>query len=291
MDSERDTYSESNLKRLHWELYDILGEIQRVCGILGIKCFIQGGSAIGAFFEKAILPWDDDVDVGMLRPDFEKFLREAPKHLRQAYFLQWVGSEKHMPHSMAKVRKNGTSFMEHGFGHVPMHHGIFVDIMPYDRVPDNQTLQSLQRGTLRFLALCIMNQEVWGWKYFKKSTVAEPATDRVFTCFFVFVVSSLFSKKFIYRLYSAVSAMFNGWNTEYYSQAKEYRDHISAASLENLQLVPFGPLMSYVPNHLETYLRHHYPNLRRTIPKEEQQTHCPAALQFSEDSANFANEI
>lgn len=284
-------YSEEDLKRLHWELYDILREILRVCDILGIKCFIQGGSAIGAFFEQAILPWDDDIDVGMLRVDYELFLRKAPQYLHPNYFLQWVGSEKHMPHSMAKVRKNGTIFRESYYQNVPMHHGIFVDIMPYDRVPDSIYLQAIQRGMLRFLALCIINQEVWGWKFFKKPQDDNPTTDRILTSVGVLIVSSLFPKKWVYNLYTAVSSMFNGWNTTYYNQAKEYRDHISAVSLANLQLVPFGPLQVYVPDNLETYLRHHYPNLRRTIPKEEQQPHAPAALEFSEDSANYADEI
>lgn len=284
-------YLEKELKRLHLELYDILREILRVCDILHIKCFIQGGSAIGAFFEQAILPWDDDIDVGMLRADYELFMREAPQHLHPNYFLQWVDSEIHMPHSMAKVRKNGTVFRESYFQNVPMHHGIFVDIMPYDRVPDSTWLQAIQRGMLRFLALCIINQEVWGWKYFKKAQVDTPATGRVLTCLGVLIVSSLFPKKWVYNLYTAISCMFNGWNTTYYNQAKEYRDHISAVSLENLQLVPFGPLQVYVPDDLETYLKHHYPNLRRTIPKEEQQSHRPAELKFSEDSEKNTKKV
>ena len=143
-------YSDYEIKRLHWELYDILDEIQRVCDILHIKCFIQGGSAIGAFFEQAILPCDDDIDVGMLRDDYERFLREAPQLLGPKYFLQWVGSEKHMPHVLAKVRKNGTEFREYYYRNVLMHQGIYVDIMPYDKVPDTVWLQSLQRGVLRF---------------------------------------------------------------------------------------------------------------------------------------------
>lgn len=280
-------YSDYEIKRLHWELYDILDEIQRVCDILHIKCFIQGGSAIGAFFEQAILPWDDDIDVGMLRDDYERFLREASQLLGPKYFLQWVGSEKHMPHVLAKVRKNGTEFREYYYRNVSMHQGIYVDIMPYDKVPDTVWLQSLQRGVLRFLTLCVINQEVWGWKYFKTSMVDEPATDRFFTCLGVLVCSSLLSKKALYKLFSIVSSIFNGWNTLYYSQAKEYRDHISVTSLENLQLVPFGPLMSYVPDNVEEYLRHHYPNLRRTIPKEEQVSHGPAVLKFSDDSKDF----
>ena len=117
--------------------------------------------------------------------------------------------------------------------------------------------------------------------------VDEPATDRFFTCLGVLVCSSLLSKKALYKLFSIVSSIFNGWNTLYYSQAKEYRDHISVTSLENLQLVPFGPLMSYVPDNVEEYLRHHYPNLRRTIPKEEQVSHGSAVLKFSDDSKDF----
>lgn len=271
------------LNRLHTELYEILGEIQRVCDILHIKCFLQGGSAIGAFFEQGILPWDDDIDVGMLRADFARFMHEAPSLLNSKYFLQWVESEPHMPLTMAKVRKNGTEFREYYWRDVEMHHGIFVDIMPYDKVPDNSFLQSCQRGCLRFLALCMINKEVWGWKYLKKSAVDEPSEDRLITAFFVYVFSSLMTNRQLYRLYTKVSSLFNGFQTKYYNQAKEYRDHISVKSLENLQKVPFGPLMVYVPDDLETYLRHHYPNLRRTIPKEEQVAHPLFVLKFSDD--------
>ncbi len=276
-------YTTAELEKLHLELYDILREILRVCDTLGIKCFIQGGSAIGAFYEKGILPWDDDIDVGMLRLDFERFLREAPALMKPKYFLQWIGSEEHFPQTMAKVRKTGTEFRQHYFRNVPMHHGIFVDVMPYDKVPDNKILQSLHRSFLRFLSLCMLNQEVWGWKFFKESAVDRPATHRFMTALGVYAVSSLFSRKTIFRFYSIVSAMFNRYNMHYYNQAKEFRDHISVKSLENLQLVPFGPLQVYVPDDLETYLRHHYPNLRRTIPKDEQVSHGPDVLIFSTD--------
>lgn len=281
-------YTEDELKKLHLELYDILREIQRVCDQLGIKCFIQGGSAIGAFFEKEILPWDDDIDVGMIRQDFDRFLREAPALLKPQYFLQWVGSEEHFPQTMAKVRKEGTEFRQHYFRNVPMHHGIFVDIMPYDKVPDNALFQKTHRSILRFLSLCIINQEVWGWKYFRTSAVDKPASNRFMTALAVFVVSSLFSRKQIFRVFSFVSAMFNRYDMQYYNQAKEFRDHISVKSLHNMQIVQFGPLQVYVPDDLETYLRHHYPNLRRTIPDEEKLSHGPDVLRFSDD---FPNDV
>ena len=60
-------YRDEDLARLHTVLYQILAEIDRVCKKHNIPYFIQGGSAIGAFYNKGIVPWDDDVDVGRTR--------------------------------------------------------------------------------------------------------------------------------------------------------------------------------------------------------------------------------
>lgn len=74
----RRKYTPDELRRLHAELYDILGETVRVCRENGIPYFLVGGTAIGALYDNAILPWDDDVDIGMTRDAYERFLRIAP---------------------------------------------------------------------------------------------------------------------------------------------------------------------------------------------------------------------
>ena len=63
-------YKAEDLKRLHEELYRILAEIIRVCEVLDIPYFIQGGTAIGALYNQGIVPWDDDIDIGMTRADY-----------------------------------------------------------------------------------------------------------------------------------------------------------------------------------------------------------------------------
>lgn len=57
-------------------------------------------------------------------------------------------------------------------------------------------------------------------------------------------------------------------------------DHIAVKDTENLQSVRFGSAKAYVPDNVETYLRRHYPNLRKEIPEEEQVTHRPMILSF-----------
>ena len=81
------TYTKEELQQLHDTLYEILAEISSVCEKLKIHFFLTGGSVIGAKFWQGIIAWDDDIDIGMKREDYEIFLREAPKILQKKYFL------------------------------------------------------------------------------------------------------------------------------------------------------------------------------------------------------------
>ena len=58
--------------------HDILGETIRICRKHDIPYFVIGGTAIGALYDRAILPWDDDIDIGMARKDYNRFLEVAP---------------------------------------------------------------------------------------------------------------------------------------------------------------------------------------------------------------------
>ena len=91
------TYTKEELQQLHDTLYEILAEVSRVCEKLKIHFFLTGGSVIGAKFWQGIIAWDDDIDIGMKREDYEIFLREAPKILQKKYFLpQLIGSANTM---------------------------------------------------------------------------------------------------------------------------------------------------------------------------------------------------
>lgn len=148
-----DKYTTEELNLLHVELYDILGEIIRVCKKYNISYFVIGGTAIGALYDQAILPWDDDIDIGMLRGDYNRFLEVAPNELSEAYFLSWIKTDPHTPYYFAKVKKNNTVFIEKMFQEVPMHPGIFVDIFPFDRIPDNRFLRKIHHNLCSFFLL------------------------------------------------------------------------------------------------------------------------------------------
>lgn len=272
------------LQQLHIELYKILAEILRVCNILGLHPFLQGGSAIGAFFDKGIIPWDDDIDVGLIRDEYEIFIEKGPSIINPEFFIQCCRTEPNMfMASLLKVRRNNTFFWEEVWNDVPLHHGIFVDIMPYDKVPDNICLQKVQRFILRKLENVISHKAIW--KYWLKRKFMTDSLPNFTYCFKSCLWATLFSKQWAIRAYKRVSCIFNKRNCTYYNQAKQSRDHIAVTSIEHLKKVPFGPLEVCIPGDVETYLHHHYPNLRPTLPENERESHMPHRIEFSDGTS------
>lgn len=276
-------YDKKDLARLHGELLDIMAEIIRVCEVCGIPYFIQGGTAIGALFNKGIVPWDDDIDIGMTRADYERFLQLAPQHLRPQYFLEWFGTERNTPFYFAKVKKNGTLFVEEMFRNMDIHHGIFVDIFPYDCIPDNEWLERLHRFRSRFWINCFIGKQIWLWRWCGRCEIDAPLPKSFVGCLAVRAVCSLLSRERIYAKMCRVLGAYNGRDCKRVNIVRMPKDQIPRADIENPVMMPFGGMTVRAPRNIESYLRHHYPNLRPELPEEEQINHAPYRLSFGDE--------
>ena len=106
-DMDRETLRQVQLDQL-----EIAKDIKRVCEENGIRYHLAFGSLLGAVRHKGFIPWDDDMDFGMLREDYERFLEIAPKKLKDEFFLQTWHTDPYYPLAFAKVRKKGTVFQE-----------------------------------------------------------------------------------------------------------------------------------------------------------------------------------
>ncbi len=111
----------------------LLQEFDRVCKKLNIGYVLFAGTMLGAVRHKGFIPWDDDVDILMLREDYDRFLKEADTVLdRQRFFLQKEFSE-HWPMFFSKLRLNGTTCLEKFHPKDPLvHQGVYMDIFPCD---------------------------------------------------------------------------------------------------------------------------------------------------------------
>lgn len=116
----------------------LLCEFIGICEKLGLQYFAVQGTLLGAVRHEGSIPWDDDIDVGMLRKDYEVFLDKAPGLLPEYYFLQTFHTDPEFYHCFAKLRDSRTTFIEKTAQKLRrMNQGIFIDIFPFDFYPEN----------------------------------------------------------------------------------------------------------------------------------------------------------
>ncbi len=131
------TASPTSLQDHQAALLQLLSEFDRVCRALDIPYVLFAGTLLGAVRHRGFIPWDDDVDVLMLRQDYDRLLREGDTVLdREHFFLQKEFSE-HWPMFFSKLRLNGTACLEtYHPKDTASHFGVYIDIFPCDNAAE-----------------------------------------------------------------------------------------------------------------------------------------------------------
>ena len=126
-------------------MYKLLVVFDKVCRELNIRYFLFSGTLLGAVRHQGFIPWDDDLDVLMLREDYEHLMREAPAFFeKENLFLQQEHSE-HFPMFFSKLRINGTTCLEPYYPKDnEMHQGVYMDIFPCDNAYNSKIGRWLQ---------------------------------------------------------------------------------------------------------------------------------------------------
>ncbi|MCH5180668.1 MAG: LicD family protein [Erysipelotrichales bacterium] len=125
------------MNELQQKELDLLKEFTEFCKLHNLTYFLIGGTLLGAIRHSGFIPWDDDIDVGMPRPDYDMFCELAEKHFIGDTFFQSYRSDKHYPYVFSKLRNSNTTFIEKIYKHVPMNHGVYIDIFPIDGISKN----------------------------------------------------------------------------------------------------------------------------------------------------------
>lgn len=137
MSSTAKKMSPEELRRMQLIQTELLKEVDRICRLHGIKYIIASGTLLGAVRCQGFIPWDDDIDIEMLREDYEAFLKTAQKELNPKMFFQDRRTDRNYPWLYGKLRMNGTSAVRVGQEHLKMHSGVFIDIFPRDPMPNS----------------------------------------------------------------------------------------------------------------------------------------------------------
>ena len=128
----------AEMKKVWKVQMDLLRRLLEVCEKHHLRVWAEGGTLLGTVREHGYIPWDDDIDMAMLREDYDKLVRIAADEFEPPYFFQCGYTEKVYARGHAQLRMDGTSAISPSKAYMHTHHGIFIDIFPYDTVPDDE---------------------------------------------------------------------------------------------------------------------------------------------------------
>lgn len=129
----------SDIKKVWAIELDLYKEFARVCDENNLVYFTDGGTTIGAVRHGGFIPWDDDLDVCMLRSSYEK-LKGLSAAFQQPYFLQNVDTDPEFGYSFMRLVNENTTVVLDAFSHCKFKHGIYIDIFPLDKVTQEDYL-------------------------------------------------------------------------------------------------------------------------------------------------------
>lgn len=146
---------ETQIRQCQLVLLRMFKIFDHLCTKYQVAYFLCSGSLRGAVKNKGILPWDDDFDVGLTRPNFEKFVKFAVPELPNDIFFQTPDTDPGYPacHRVeAKLRDKYSSYIFHGDKNDGRHHGIMFDLQVFDRayLPHNFFIFLLNRSLIYF---------------------------------------------------------------------------------------------------------------------------------------------
>ncbi|MBQ8606025.1 MAG: LicD family protein [Clostridia bacterium] len=138
------------LKKVQLEIMD---EIHRVCKKNSVRYYLVYGTLLGAVRHKGFIPWDVDIDIAMPRKDYDRFKELCKDELSEQFFYCDHTTEKYyqQPHALVCKRNTGLYTKYDKLNPINKNYGIYVDVFPLDKAPDDTAERVKHARALRRL--------------------------------------------------------------------------------------------------------------------------------------------
>ncbi len=277
-----DQYDAHTLRKLQLAQCCILEDFIRICDENDIKYFIFAGCGIGVERHGGFIPWDDDIDIGMLRADYEKFREIAKKDYSEKYQILEISEDPEFPFFNMEFKRRGTRNVPVIFKGNDTDMGIDVALYPFDNVADDPKKRKRQlRSVFVWHKLKILREfghPVLFITGFKRKVVSA-------ICVIAHAFLKLFhvSHAFINRHYLKSALKYNVTETEWVScffDTTPMGSAIKRSELFPLVDKKFEYLTVKVPNKNHEYLTRCFGDYMQLPPPEKRKNHFPYILEF-----------
>ena len=266
----------NTLVQLQSVLLFMLKDFDEFCRENNIEYWLDSGSCLGCIRHNGFIPWDDDIDIGMLRADYNRFIDCCKTNLGEKYFLQVVETDEEMPFLYAKFRLENSEYIEYSNRNLNMHKGIYLDIFPYDDVPSDKDEFEKYMSKMERIS------KIYLWKH--STDISLPASNMYEIVkrtirFVIHLLLKAIPNRLLLDRARKSELKYKGMSEQvlcvYFG--KEY------SSFNKKDILPttrkrFEDVHLPVPNNYELYLTSMYGDWKKYPPKEQQFGHKPWKL-------------
>lgn len=245
----------ATLRKVQLCQLDLALEVKRICDKYNIAYFIVDGTALGAVKYNGFIPWDDDLDIGMMREDYYRFADICKTELSEEYFLQNYNTDEFYGNCFSQLRIRNTEYSQKIWGGRNLKNGIFIDIHPFIPVPDNEIRVKLLSRYFLFQKTSLLLKN--GAEVNRRLTSI------------ICLINKLRRRKGIIR---SIDRIFNKYSTDKCSKALKIsgrhrdKDFIYINNLKNLKEISFeGQVFKIMPDY-DRMLSAVYGDYLNTIP-------------------------
>lgn len=251
------------------KILEVMKYIDAICRKNGVVYYIMGGTALGAIRHGGFIPWDDDLDIFMTPAEYEKFKAAMSADGNKKFMLQeWRTVKKHLEY--AKVRMNGTTFIERAFqNRKDLHQGIYVDIMMLHKVPESGFIQKMVYYESKFVTLYGLSQ-----RNRRPKSRAEALVLKLMK-----ILPSQLIARMCYNSIYKYEDMKERFKWCYWITPAKFRSGLFDKSFfEEPVDVPFEDTVLYGSKHIKEYLEYRYGDYMKLPSKEQQEAAVHAMI-------------
>lgn len=281
-----DYYDQETLYKVQNIQKEILKDVLKLCEENDIDVFAVFGTALGIVRHQGFIPWDDDIDVAMLRKDFVRFTKIAKIKFANKYEFLTPETNNHYAATVTHFQKKGTKFVSMDAKECDYTQGICIDIFVYDHLADKKFEQRIQYTFAWFLGRMLFLSGK-GTPFIPFSGVLKIITEGAFS--FVRKMLKLFriTPLKIYRKFQTVSQKYNRKRTKHYVAFEPPKPWLNAMSREDLyplKKMKFDDFYMNVPNNVDKHLKAIFGNYMQLPPVEKRKNHRPYLIEFGDDN-------
>lgn len=280
------SYEPEDLKKIQRYELAMLDDLIEICKENKLNYFALAGTGIGAVRHQGFIPWDDDIDIGFPRKDFEKFLRIIEEKWSNKYYILNTERYENFPLMTTRLCLKGTRFVEECVKNIDCPFGIFLDLYPFDNIADDGLSYKLQIWTAWFWSKLLILRSIRKPNIFIKGTkgklaVMIAAMVHDLLCFF------RVPKKWLYERCKKACTAYNHVKTKRFGYPCDTDPHSNM--LVKKRTLPartweFDNRQLAFPRDIKTMLEGFFGDTYMTLPPEEdRKSHCPAILDFGDE--------